>query len=655
MQIVSDIFERAVKGRTRTIETKIVIAGTEVSPAHVVDFKIEDIIGNGDDISIGEFSSSFLQIKFNNIFSVMELNIGASVKPYIRFKNLEPLVGEDDWSEYLPLGEYFIDSLPKIEGDSVSVTAYDKAIYGDVEFTSTAFFPMSMQTIFNQVTTLAGFTVGASVSINPDYVIQYYNNTEPMTIRGIIGRIAGCHGANAVISKLGVLEFVYVDSSDVNVENITLGTTLNYEKKNPLRKVTNVIVVGETESFQSGSTIKGETLYTNNPFATQVIADNIFNLVNGFTYQPVKIKYIGFPHLSIGDRIGTETLVGSTWVNTLETWESIEETWEGIVTSDTILLKTTLSFTGGLSSTIESKGMSTQQREYILEGSLTRKLSNLSSTALRDSITYYGVRMTQEEGITVRRVDQFAKVILNADTFTMQTGDGAGNYTDALKFNTITKKYEFTGDIVMNGGSISWNNVTPPTASQVGALPNGTFIPTLPSYIGSTKITNTDIETCTITANTITGNTITGNTITGGTITGTVITSNSVINVTTNVNIGGKLLINKANGGSGIRWSTLGTTGSSYDAGIYTDPAGALLINSAYGGSVWINGSVALVRSSISTGLLSGGTNSSPTISINKTAVINSGGGQEIYMQYFSDHVEVKLGTSGTWKVLAFI
>jgi hypothetical protein len=80
-------------------------------------------------------------------------------------------------------------------------------------------------------------------------------------------------------------------------------------------------------------------------------------------------------------------------------------------------------------------------------------------------------------------------------------------------------------------------------------------IPTLPSYIKSTKITSTTIESPSII---------------GGTITGGSITSNSTIDVITNARIGRKLIFDL--GGAfewGIQWGE-----GTYPPSIYYDPVG---------------------------------------------------------------------------------
>jgi hypothetical protein len=156
--------------------------------------------------------------------------------------------------------------------------------------------------------------------------------------------------------------------------------------------------------------------------------------------------------------------------------------------------------------------------------------------------------MTMDEnGIMATHTDQLRRVLINpADGIKIQTraNTGAG-FTDKFSVDTVGN-ITFTGELrgtnfksgtitgssininnrfmvdssgnmtatgatisgnitLAAGSSINWAEVTPPTAAQVGALPSNTYIPTVPSYITSTKITSTTIESPSIVGATIIG------------------------------------------------------------------------------------------------------------------------------------------------------
>ncbi len=127
--------------------------------------------------------------------------------------------------------------------------------------------------------------------------------------------------------------------------------------------------------------------------------------------------------------------------------------------------------------------------------------------------------------------------------------------TQHAKIQTAQIESLEVGDNVAMGpnATISWSQVT-----------NQPSIPTVPSYITSTKITSTTIESPTIT---------------GGTITGGSITSNSAINVNTDAYIGEKLILNNLNFSAGVHWGAAWPP----TAAVYIDPMAKCLHLSSEG------------------------------------------------------------------------
>jgi hypothetical protein len=120
----------------------------------------------------------------------------------------------------------------------------------------------------------------------------------------------------------------------------------------------------------------------------------------------------------------------------------------------------------------------------------------------------------------------------------------------SIKAGTLSADKIVAGSLIVgtnvqmgSGSVINWNSVTPPTASQVGALPagwtpdlsnyvtTGALSTSLSNYLTSSQLTTQlgqdYIVTGKIAANQIVAGTINGFTITGGTITGTTIQSSS--------------------------------------------------------------------------------------------------------------------------------
>jgi len=525
MQVVSEMFDRESKASVRQSEIQIKINDVEVTDVYgkLISATIEEVFGDIDDIGIGNFATSSVTMTLRNDKITPDYSIGDKFEINIRFKNLTMLTGEAEWTEYIPLGTYYVDSTPSLEKNIMTIIGYDEAVFGDVLYKNDNSFPQSMQSVLDDAVTKAGFTSGASVVVDPSYVVPYYNNTSPMSCRELIGYIAGCHGANAMISRDGLLEFKVI-KSDVPVDNITISHLYSHKELNPIRKITNLVMRTDTESFESGSGFADETLVGNNPFMNQSILDNVVALIGGFEYLPIELSTICLPQLSVGDALSFEKMSGYTWTNTDYTWDTMLDRWDGIVGASTVILSNKILITGGIKSVILNRAKSPQESKYILEGTLTRRKSTTidDTNYIKKTENYNGVRINETDGIKVTRTDDKVETFLNAtDGILIKSrATVGGTFQDVFKVDTsgnLIMKGNFTLDA---GSTINWSTVTPPTAGQVGALPQGTYIPTVPSYITSTKITSTTIESPTITAGSITGNTITGSVIVGGILSG---------------------------------------------------------------------------------------------------------------------------------------
>lgn len=117
---------------------------------------------------------------------------------------------------------------------------------------------------------------------------------------------------------------------------------------------------------------------------------------------------------------------------------------------------------------------------------ITDEFAFLQEEAIKQGDIIYGVKINNDVGIEIERNDKLARTKLNADEFKMQTGDGNGNYTDALYFDPINERYVFVGQLEATdfiGGSIDIGNGT------FSVDQNGNLIATSATISGAITIT----------------------------------------------------------------------------------------------------------------------------------------------------------------------
>jgi hypothetical protein len=72
----------------------------------------------------------------------------------------------------------------------------------------------------------------------------------------------------------------------------------------------------------------------------------------------------------------------------------------------------------------------------------------IETSTLTKGKSYYGARISPENGFESIRNDKMARSVFNADTFAMQSGDGSGsNWANKLYFDPALGKYVFDGDL----------------------------------------------------------------------------------------------------------------------------------------------------------------------------------------------------------------
>ncbi len=90
--------------------------------------------------------------------------------------------------------------------------------------------------------------------------------------------------------------------------------------------------------------------------------------------------------------------------------------------------------------------------------SLEADLVKSTEEAVTKNKLYYGVKVSEQNGLTIERSDGTAKVIMNADEFRMQALGSDDKLEDKLYFDPESGNYKFKGSIEVKSGSININN-----------------------------------------------------------------------------------------------------------------------------------------------------------------------------------------------------
>lgn len=525
MYPISSFFADYLRKHERDFIVKAEVDGVEYNSGVLVDFEIENSLTLDEELILGEAVPSKLTIKFRTL---EQFPPNARIVPYVAL-SVQALTWMDadfNWggadipweggeTEWMPLGEFFIDTRQRVN-DIWTYTCYDRLIFGDAAYVSQLSYPATMRAVWNEICDHLDCTYDGSVVINPAYMIGA--GPAGFTMRQVMMHIASANAACIFVDKLGIVKFRRPRAADQPVFNMALGDYIRVKETNPVKTFRRVVVTYDPEDdlfYEAGEGSEGETMYIQNPFVTQQIVNDMHAAINGYSYQPVSMTPRGFPQLEQGDRITYRTESSVSWNDADIPWGGAEMPWDGVSSFETLILHQVLTFKGGFNMQIETRSVSDQQSEFVVEGSLTEAVNRLSQKAVRYDKPYYGITHSRTEGMVVQREDQRSKLTLNSDVMNWEVDGQSSLYYDApanrLKFTGTLEGVdgiftgrvqggEFVGGSIQIGSSFSVNNAGQMKAvggefsgSISASVVNGGNI--IGAFINGGEITGTRIQT----------------------------------------------------------------------------------------------------------------------------------------------------------------
>lgn len=457
MYSIPDLYKGLFNAENRILDAKVVINGIDYTGAEIVEFEIDDSICSGENLEVGSAISSVLTCTIRTADIIAK---NAKVQPYIRLgldiewmnANVEWMNANFNWegeySEWMPLGEFYIESRKFSEG-TWKFTCYDKLMMANQAYETTLEFPATMDAVLNDVCAQLGISRDSSLQINSGYMIPFNYD---YTISEVIRYIAASHAACAKITKEGKLGFVKFNKNDAALESITPADYSNLSHDGEVKTITRIVVTynDDGEYLEVGIGDESETLRFYNPFVTEAMLNTIFADLNGYSYKPYDMQWRCYPYLETGDRInvGYFETPAPVWEDVPIPWNDANFNWEGTGTFSTVILNSKIVFGGGLSGKLSAQAAAEQQTEF--KGTLTRKVENLSKTTIKEDKPYYGVSIGRANGLNIKKSDGSSEVILNSDQLTFKA-----NGEDKLYFDPVSGKYKFKGTLEAVDGVFS--------------------------------------------------------------------------------------------------------------------------------------------------------------------------------------------------------
>lgn len=323
MHQTSELYNEIVADRFHKVECKLLIDGVEYSENDLVSIETENSLFAEEAPSCGNAVSGTITAKLRTPGTVIRTK--AKMELFARVTS-GGLV-----SEWIPKGVYFIDTREKQKAKNgedtiIVLDGFDAILMGEQEYTPTGNWPKSDAEVLEEMC----WILGVECAWQPDknFPIQ---KPSGYSVREIIGYISAMYGGSVTMDDSGKLKFVGLrqnqDGHDVVFSGLSVG-----DKLAPITKVTLHKMDGN--KFTAGDD-SGRTLNVDSPWASQEVADYIFEAVAGYEYQPfTATNVIVDPAVEIGDVLnfgGTgkccfhnNTVYGKSLVSTMGAMEEKE-------------------------------------------------------------------------------------------------------------------------------------------------------------------------------------------------------------------------------------------------------------------------------------------------------------------------------------------
>lgn len=421
---------------------------------------------------IGAVCTGSLSLTIYPHTSVDNIPKAAPVEAYCRLVSPESGMVTD----WIPQGKYYVNSR---KGEKlVQLSCLDSMIKTGTTYLDKSHFtqwPVPMADVVAEIAAIMGVGIDARTEIRTekDYAVSYPN--EDMLISEVLGMIAAAHGGNWIMNEAGELRLVPFLSADDTEIGQDLGKLhTGYKSLGTTRTISCVCLIDDAKNEFAAGDDTGVTLMARCNYATQTMADALCSERGIQDYDRCIIQ---FDATARSDCVTIESsdeekdvceiqdlgtpLYGAEYIPymvsgayldpCLELGDTIAVTDREDVTHyvviQTVKMFCTVACTCDLSANTDEE--TENEYPYVSAAELTLERT------VRSDQTYFGNRITRAEGFVSELLingTAAARLTANASVFAMQSYDEkTKSWTDALYFDTKSKKYTITGDVTVNG------------------------------------------------------------------------------------------------------------------------------------------------------------------------------------------------------------
>lgn len=293
MHQTSDLYKQILVLPHR-VESRLLIQGREYNRSHITALSTRGYAFKEESPSVGNVCSSSIDLEMlspDNVIPVQERMVLQS-----------RIVSGDKVSEWIQKGEFWVQTRKTEitrDGTPTTIQIYgcDAIMRSEQDYVPSGEWPKTDATVLSEICSMMGVT--CNEHLGAGYLIDY---PESYTCREILGYIGAMYGGNWFMAEDGQLILLKLGT---NRGQSSVKPSMLYTG-DPLPPITRVVLHKmDGNKFYADAGGNGRTLNVDCPWATQGMADAIFNQVRGYVYRPFSAEQaITNPAQEIGDDVG---------------------------------------------------------------------------------------------------------------------------------------------------------------------------------------------------------------------------------------------------------------------------------------------------------------------------------------------------------------
>lgn len=428
MLTTSSLYKSIFADPAHTVQWKITVNGTDYTGEQIASAQTPRLarrLIDGDEPTIGQCIAATFSCAIYEASSAVPRMATVSVAYRLAMPLPEGSSDSPTVSEWITLGTTYIDTREVDKAtQALILSCYDKMLVGNVTYLDVTGFdewPQSQASVAAEIASIMGISLDSRTTLRTGagYMVEYPNDLSCLEVLGYIGV---ANAGNWCITPANDLRLVPLTgaSGSLDIGSAILG---GLRTSPALESWAGVIVYYADEAaYEAGDTsgTTGRVLTCECPWATQATADGILAAIRGHAYQPFSADGAVIDlALELGDSV-TAGLTGETVSGPVF---AIDVTGSGIERAD-----------------IAAPGDAEINHEYPYASYVDRSLKRKVGL----NTAYYGVTISRQKGLEIKRSDGLSEALFNSDVFSMRAKVD-DTMTDILYFDALLRNFVFNG------------------------------------------------------------------------------------------------------------------------------------------------------------------------------------------------------------------